>query len=257
MFYKKKGLPEEGELVVCTVKKILYHSVFASLDEYENKEGMIHISEISPGRIRTLSDFVKEGKQIVCKVIRIDNKKQHIDLSLRRVTTQIRINKLNDYKQEEKAEKLLTQIGKRLNKTLKQIYDEIGYKAIAEYGSLNLLFQQIVSKGKKVIEKLNIDKKLEEEIYTTIIEKIKLPKVTIKRNISLISYDPDGIDKIKKALDIKEENVKISYVSAPNYSIEVESANYKAAEIVLKNIIEKIEKSAKPLNLIMESVKIG
>ena len=71
MFYKKKGFPEEGELLLCTVKKILYHSVFVDLDEYENKEGMIHISEVSPGRIRTLSDFVREGKKIICKVMNI------------------------------------------------------------------------------------------------------------------------------------------------------------------------------------------
>ena len=56
MFYKKQGFPEESELVLCTVKKILDHSVFVGLDEYNNLEGMIHISEVSPGRIRNIRD---------------------------------------------------------------------------------------------------------------------------------------------------------------------------------------------------------
>ena len=76
-------MPEEGEIVLCTVKKILYHSIFATIDEYETLEGMLHISEVSPGRIRNIRDFVKEGKQIVCKVLKVDKVKGHIDLSLR------------------------------------------------------------------------------------------------------------------------------------------------------------------------------
>ncbi len=58
----KKTFPDEKEIVVCTVKKILRDSIFATLDAYEGKEGMIHISEIAPGRIRNIRDYVKEGK---------------------------------------------------------------------------------------------------------------------------------------------------------------------------------------------------
>jgi len=66
MFYKKQGFPEVDDIIICTIKKILPNCVFVILDEYENKEGLIHISEISPGRIRNIRDFVKEGKKIVC-----------------------------------------------------------------------------------------------------------------------------------------------------------------------------------------------
>ena len=82
---KKKGFPEEDDIVLCTVKKILYHSVFVTLDEYDNLEGMIHISEIAPGRIRNIRDYVREGKKLVCKVLRVRKEKGHFDLSLRRV----------------------------------------------------------------------------------------------------------------------------------------------------------------------------
>ena len=101
MYYKKQGLPEEDEIVMCTVKKILPHSVFVSLDEYNNLEGMIHISEISPGRIRNLRDFVTEEKKIVCKILKVNKEKKQIDLSLRRVNQSQRINKSKEYKQEQ------------------------------------------------------------------------------------------------------------------------------------------------------------
>ena len=258
MFYKKEGLPEEGELTVCTVKKILPHSVFVNLDEYENKEGMVHISEIAPGRIRTVRDYVREGKQIVFKVINIDLKKQHIDLSIRRVTTQLRINKLASYKQEDKAEKLLIAIGKKFNKTPKQIYDEVVSKAIEENGSLNEFFQNIVSEGKKVIESLNIDKKIEDLLFTTISEKIKPPEVIVKGEFTLTTYEPDGIDSIKKLLNaVTDPNAKLSYISAPKYRIEVKSNNYKTAESILKQITDSILNGAKKLKIIAEFNKVG
>ena len=62
MLLKKQGFPEESELVLCTVTSVQYHSVFVDIDEY-GKSGLIHISEVSPGRIRNIRDFVKEGKK--------------------------------------------------------------------------------------------------------------------------------------------------------------------------------------------------
>ena len=71
MFYKKKGFPQVNDVLMCTVKKVLGHSVFVTLEEYD-REGMIHISEISPGRIRNIRDYVVEGKKIVCKILRVN-----------------------------------------------------------------------------------------------------------------------------------------------------------------------------------------
>ena len=63
MFYKKKGLPEENELIICTVKKILFHSIFVTLDEYENLEGMIHISQSMDDFVSFSKDKVLSGKE--------------------------------------------------------------------------------------------------------------------------------------------------------------------------------------------------
>ena len=105
MLLKKEGFPEEGELVMCTVTNVQYHSVFVRLEEY-GKSGMIHISEVSPGRIRNIRDFVKEGKKVICKVLRINLERGHIDLSLRRVSEAQKRNKANDLKKEHKGRRL-------------------------------------------------------------------------------------------------------------------------------------------------------
>ncbi len=105
MLAKKQGLPEEDELVLCTVTSVQHHSVFVNLDEY-GKTAMIHISEVAPGRIRNIRDYVKEGKVVVCKVLKI-NERGNVDISLRRVTEAQRRAKINQIKQGQKIEKIV------------------------------------------------------------------------------------------------------------------------------------------------------
>jgi translation initiation factor 2 alpha subunit (eIF-2alpha) len=71
---------QERELVLCAVEKIIGTSVFVNIEG--NGEGTISLSEIAPGRIRNLRDYVIPGKRIVCKVLSI---RDHAILSLRRV----------------------------------------------------------------------------------------------------------------------------------------------------------------------------
>lgn len=252
MFYKKKGLPEEEEIVICTTKKILPHAVFVSLDEYENLEGMLHISEVSPGRIRTLGDYVKVGKRLICKVLRVNREKRHVDLSLRRVPQALRIKKNEELKQEERAEKILELVGEKLKKDLKTVYIDIGYGIIEKFGTLYACFSEIVS-NKDVINDLKLPKNYEQILVDIVKEKIKPPRVSIKATFVLKSSASNGIKIIKDALikgeDLAKKNnydLKLRYIGAPNYEIEVSAANYKLAEEALKKvsdiIIENIKK---------------
>ena len=78
------------------------------------EQGLVHISEIAPGRIRNIRDYVSEDRQIICKVLRIDQQKGHIDLSLRRVNSHQRVAKLEEIKQENKAETLVQNLAKKV-----------------------------------------------------------------------------------------------------------------------------------------------
>ena len=257
MFYKKKGKPEIGEVILCTVKKILPHSVFVNLDEYENLEGMVHISEIAPGRIRNLRDYVIEGKRIVCKVLSI-NSQGNIDLSLRRVGTGVMLTKINDYKQEEKAEKLLEQVGKELKLDLKILYQELGIKAIEEYGGLYNFFQTIVESGKIVVDKLTTNQKLIILLVKTVQEKIKPIELSVNGILTIKSYRGDGIDLIKNILKkIKDKGIEITYLGAPKYKISSKAFEYKKAENLLKESVDLALEYAKKNGCEVEFLKNG
>ncbi|MAG52983.1 MAG: translation initiation factor IF-2 subunit alpha [Nanoarchaeota archaeon] len=251
MFYKKQGLPEENEIVLCTIKKILPNSVFVELDEYIKKEGVIQISEISPGRIRNIRDFVKEEKKIVCKVLNVNKERNHIDLSLRRVNQAQRINKNNEFKQEQRSEKILEALGKQNKLTLKDIYSKIGFKIIEKFGNLTNGFQEIVQ-DETALKPFNLDSKLESELIKIVRNKIKIKEIKISTTLKLRTSLPNGIEAIKETLKkINELSIKdkfgcdILYAGAPNYKISITSQDYKTAEKELEKIAQIAEASFK------------
>jgi translation initiation factor 2 subunit 1 len=243
MFYKKNSKPEIDEIILCTVKRVTAHSVFVEFDEYNTTEGMIHISEIAPGRIRNIRDYVKEGKKIICKVLNINKQTGNIDLSLRRVTLSQRIEKSNQLKQEAKAEKLLFSVAQKLKIVPEEIYKKVALKLIEKYGSLFVFFETLVANGKSIMNDISIQENIQDELYNLAKEKMRPPEVSIKGTLKISSYKPEGIDDIKKVLEnLIKNKIKIIYLGAPNYKLEVVSDNYKKAEKILNNAIELAEK---------------
>jgi translation initiation factor 2 subunit 1 len=243
MLYKRTGFPEDDEIVLCKVTKIFPNSVFVELVEY-NQPGMIHISEVSPGRIRNLRDFVSIGRQIVCKILRMDKEKGHIDLSLRRVNSNQRREKLDEVKSEMKAESLVKNLAKKLNLKFEEFYKDVTSVVFKEYSHLYLCFKDVVS-GDVDLVKLGLKKNVAKEINEAVIEKFKPKKFIIQAEISLQTYYPDGVEKIKETLQ-KIENVSktinIFYLGAGKYKLVVEDFDYKPAEKNLKLVQEIVDK---------------
>ncbi len=240
MLYKKKGLPEESELVLCTVKKILPHSVFVSIDDYENLEGMIHISEISPGRIRNIRNFVTEGKKLICKVLTTNKERQQVDLSLRRVSISLRKEKNQEYKQEQKAEKILEILAKKLNLTLQDVFNKIGAVIIEKYGLLSTYFEELIDNEEIIKE---IDPKFQKDLLEIVKDKIKPPEVHLRGKLMLKSTSPNGIEIIKNSFKNAEEfakekayTIKCSYISAPAYMLTITAPDYKSGEKILEEV---------------------
>ena len=83
MVRMRKEWPDEGDLVVATVHKVLNYGAFAKLEEYPGKEAFIHISEVSSGWVKNIRDYVRENQKIVAKVLRVNPRKGHVDVSLK------------------------------------------------------------------------------------------------------------------------------------------------------------------------------
>ena len=73
---------EKEDVVKVTVTGIQKYGVFAQTDNYE---GLIHISEISYGYVKNVNDYVKIGDEIYAEVVDIDEKDNHLKLSIKNI----------------------------------------------------------------------------------------------------------------------------------------------------------------------------
>ncbi len=232
MLYQKKGFPQEGELVVCTVTRIHHHSVFVSLDHYK-RSAMLHISEISPGRIRNISDYVKEGKVIVCKVLSINEQKGHVDVSLRRVSDAQKIAVLNQIKQEQVAEKLVDFFAKEEKLDAKKTYEQIKESVSQDFDYLYEAFQAYIQ-GEYPFTESQLPPAVHTKLLTLLKQRMKPPQVEITGRFTINSFADDGVirlrDAFKKVEQINEEHLRITYGGNGNYNIRVVHKDFKSAE---------------------------
>jgi translation initiation factor 2 subunit 1 len=241
MFLRREGFPEEGELVFCTVTKIQYHAITVILDEYDG-QGLIPISEVSAGRIRNIRDFVEENKKIVCKVIRVDPERGHIDLSLRRVNESQKRSKTDSIKQEQKAEKIIEVLAERLKTPAQQLYREVAPAIMKHYAWLYLAFEDVVEKNIP-LEKLGVKKELADQLEEIIKEKIKPKKVELVIKIAIQTYDENGLELVKQAFaKVKEidPKIEVNYLGGGAYRMLVTAKDYKKAEALLKELENKM-----------------
>ncbi len=243
MLTKRTGFPPEDIFVLCTVTGVQPHAVFCRIDDYD-KTGLIHISEIAPGRIKNIREYVQEGKKVVCKILRVDQEKGHIDLSLRRVNEMQRRETMNAIKQEQLAEKILEVVAKMHNKPVTQLYDILS-KGIQQFPSLFSAFEA-VSQGKFDLAKTGLDKTVAKELIDSIKNRIKPPQVEISGDFHITTYASDGIDVVRAAL-VEAEQVKgsplIRYKGAGTYQVKVTAGDYKSAEKTLKEAIDVATKT--------------
>jgi small subunit ribosomal protein S1 len=74
-----------GQLVEGTITKLAKFGAFARIKGDDEIEGLVHISELSDGRINHPKEVVKEGQVVTLRIIRIDPDKRRLGLSLKRV----------------------------------------------------------------------------------------------------------------------------------------------------------------------------
>ena len=240
---RKAEFPEIGDLVLCSVQNVKNFGAFVSLDEYENREGFIHVRDVATGWVKYIRDHVREGQKVVCKVLSVDKERGHIDLSLKQVNDHQRREKIQEHRNEKKAEKLLEIVGTKLGKSLDEAYDEAGSKLVEEYGTLYAAFEQ-ATVDKESLGELGLDEKWVSAFAEVASENIQLPSVTIDAVMDATTPAPDGVDHLREAMASGSEGtdatVEISYLGAPRYRITVVAEDYKIAESELKQAVDRV-----------------
>ena len=251
MSTETQELPEVGEIVIATIKKTGDHGAYVSLDEYDDIQGFLHISEIAPGWVRKVTKYVKEGDKKVLLVKKIQANRAEIDLSLKQISKEQRKKKLLDVKRFEKEQGILKNIQDKVELSSEEV-DDLEEKLLSKYKSV---YDAVIDIGTNNISVIN-DLEISEKIKKTIDElskKIKLPTVEIRGILEMTNNKSNGIEIIRKILldAIKEsqnQKIKILYLGAPKYRLSIIAQDFKTAEKTLKPILEKIEKNTSKQN---------
>ena len=249
----QEAYPEVGELVIATVLRISDYGAYVKLDEYEDREGLIHISELSTTWVKNIRDHVREKQKLVLKVLRVDQEKGQVDLTLRRVTNPEKSQKLLQWKKDKKADTILKIAAENLKANESETI-KIRNKIIEKYGSLYDTFEETAESGEKNLSKAGLNQKWIEALIEVINLRIKLDKVKVKTTIELTSLNPNGIQDIKNVVAnaIKSEKsnnslIRVYTIGAPKYCIEVSADGYPEAEkilaITVEDILTNLEKS--------------
>jgi general stress protein 13 len=111
---------EVGNIVKGKVTGIQPYGAFVSLSE--DRQGLVHISEITNGFVRDIQDYVNVGDEVSVKVLSIDEESGKISLSLKAVTEP------DGYKKEQNKnhlEELLNSSGRGFNSLKEKLVEWI------------------------------------------------------------------------------------------------------------------------------------
>jgi translation initiation factor 2 subunit 1 len=264
--------PEPGELVVCTVADVKNFGAFVWLDEYPSekgrqkialksknpdradsikfeagdfREGFIHITEVAAGWIKYIRDYVREGQKAVCKVLKVDEAKGHVDLSLKAVNEHQKREKVQEFKNEQKADKLMEFASEKHGKSVDECWEEFGYTLVDKFGSLYAAFEAAVV-DERVIEKVGAGAPWVAAFVAVARENITPPYVDIDGYVEIICPRPDGAKHIRDGLvkvqKTDKVSVKVQYIGAPRYRLLVRANDYKTAEEELQKAAQKVIK---------------
>ncbi|MBI2079882.1 hypothetical protein HYT84_03885 [Candidatus Micrarchaeota archaeon] len=201
----------------------------------------MHISEVAPRWIKNIHEFISEGQSHVLKVHHIDREKNQFDVSIKRVSEEEKKFKLARVRDEKKIKKILeVAISNAKVKLSKEEVREKIEKVLDVYEFFELLGEGEV----KLLEELDLPKQLKSELLEIAKKSFKKPIVEVKKIVSFTSYDQNGVEKIKKAFELEENNVQVLYLGAPHYQISLKANSYKDGEKHMKKILDEVEKFA-------------
>jgi small subunit ribosomal protein S1 len=84
------------------VSKIMDFGAFVQLEP--GVEGMVHVSELSHGRVWRVADIVKEGDEVEAKILAVDPEQQRISLSMKAVQARPEASKKEESELPEEEE---------------------------------------------------------------------------------------------------------------------------------------------------------
>ena len=231
-----KSRPDEGELVVASISEVQKNGAYVKLDEYNELEGFIFIGEIASGWVKNIRSVVREGQRVICKTIGIRKDGTSIELSLKSVSEERRRNRLQEWKNEQRAKQLLKVMSEQLSWSSDKLQKTEEELAMS-FTSLYSAFEE-AAMNETAMADAGYDDDWVPQFIEIAVENIVPPFVEIRGNFQLKSENTNGVEIVRDALlaaesftdEEQEIQIECFYDGSPNYRIELKAPDFKTAE---------------------------
>ena len=235
--------PQVGEFLLATVKKIMPFGAFCTLEEYGNREAFLHISEVAPRWIKNIHEFIKDGQKLVAVVIRIDQQKDQVDISLKQVTERDKMNKLEEVRRENRAQGIF-EAARKESKIGIEAFQAARLKLEQKFGGRHEALQAIVDETPG-FDELGLPETFARALSDLANKNIKKPVFDVDTVVELTCYADNGIETVKGILSsIKGGNVRVIYEGAPHYRLKLSGTDAQMVEKEMDSVIATLAKEA-------------
>ncbi|KAH7699647.1 eukaryotic translation initiation factor 2 subunit 1, partial [Aphelenchoides avenae] len=271
-FYANE-FPDLKDTVVVKVKEVTEAGAYITLPEYNNKEAMIPLAELSRRRIRSAKQLVRVGRNECVSVIRVDKDKGVIALSKRKVRSE-EVPQCEERFARAKAingilRGVAEHLGYETNEQLEELYDKTVWffdrkakKKTAAYDTFKKALTCVLANFNEpgsfkhfsdptVFDECDISEAAKALLIEVIQKKHALQALKIRANIEVSCSDYDGVETVKMALaeckkfSTEEVPIKIQLYASPVYLLIAQTTDR----------IEGVDTVKKALNAIKNSIE--
>ncbi|TKR93419.1 hypothetical protein L596_007880 [Steinernema carpocapsae] len=265
-FYHNK-FPEVEDTVMVNVKQIAEMGAYVNLLEYNNKEGMILLSELSRRRIRSVNKLIRVGRNECVVVIRVDNDKGYIDLSKRRVYTKDLLQCEDRFAKAKSINSILRHVAEQLgyenDEQLEDLYERTAWyfdKKLKKKAAAYDIFKKAII-DPTVLDECDITPEVKEKLLEDIRKRLTPQAVKIRGEIEVSCFAYEGIEAVKSALiagqkcSTEEMPIEIKLIAAPLFVVTTQTMErtegLDAVNNALQCIKEKIESFGGTFKIVM------
>ena len=227
-----------GEIILVNITKIMPHGAYCELVEYK-ADAYLPISEVASGWIKNIHEFIKEGQRSVAKVVFVDQTKKALDVSLKKVTSKEKKDKINDYNLEKRAEKFFMQAVKASNK--ENELPILKEKLSQSMGTYNELLDLVVEKKLPVGL---LDARLRKAFEEIVEKNVKPKEYEVGYSVELHALNKKGdVATIREAFgEVESLGVEVLYEGAPHYKLRAKGLSYPEVEGKIKEAEKVLDK---------------
>jgi len=234
-FYERE-FPEVDEAVVVQILKLDDKSgVYVSLLEYDGKEGMINLGELSKKRIRSLAKIVRIGSIEVVSVMSVDEDKGYINLSKKRVEPEDAPPKLEQYAKAKAVHGIMQHVSKNNSIDVEDLCQKVSWPLNTKHSSAFDAFKKHIEEELDVWNGIDFSSPgqdlthcadaIKEEIENHMRRRLIASNLRLQAKCEVSCTEYEGIDAIKDALSqgfkaSKEEcEVNIKLIAHPTFAL--------------------------------------